>query len=96
MLLDLIAQYHSFDLPFIEDEAARQLKAANWLPQPANRSSYAGQTNNPVERLGQLQTEADEILEPIELEMLGGEEGEDQEFDEDEDDEEGEDEEVDE
>ena len=96
VLLDLIAQYHSFDLPFIEDEAARQLKSANWLPQPANRSSYTGQTNNPVERLGQLQTEADEILEPIELEPLDGEEGEDEEFDEDEDDEEGEDEEGDE
>jgi len=89
VLLDLIAQFHSFDLPFLEDEAATQLAAQKWLPQAATRLMYNGQSNNPVEKLGQLQHDADEILPPIDV-MGQGDEGEDDEG-EDEDGEDGED-----
>lgn len=43
VLLDLIAQYHSFDLPYIQSEAEQQLAKAGWLPQPQNRQAYPGQ-----------------------------------------------------
>jgi hypothetical protein len=78
-----VAQYHSFDLPYVESDAISQLRATRWLPLQTMKSSYPGQLNNPVERLDQLRSEAEEVLEPIDLDG----EGEDDEDEEDEDDE---------
>lgn len=86
VLLDLIAQFHSFDLPYLPDQAALQLKSAGWLALPANRAGYPGALMNPVEKANQVTSGADEILEPVELdEGLEGEDGEDEEADEHED-----------
>jgi hypothetical protein len=93
VLLDLIAQFHSFDLPFLEAEASAQLSAQKWLPQPVSRAMYVGQSNNPVEKLGQLATDEDEVLPPIDVddEGFGDEDDAEEGEDDDEEDEEGED-----